>query len=238
MRTPTKTLLAWSSGKDSGFALWALRRRPDIELVGLLTTLNRSVRRVSMHGVHETVLEAQARASGLPLLKVLLPDPCTDDDYRAVMSGVIAQAKERGVEAIAFGDLYLADVRAYRETQLAGSGIVPLFPLWGRPTAALAEEMIDAGVKAIVTCVDSDQLDPSFVGRTFDRGLLADLPDSVDPCAENGEFHTVVIAGPMFQEPLNVEVGAVEDRGRFVWVDVTLTASTDTPPPASPGATV
>lgn len=237
MRTPIKTLLAWSSGKDSGFALWTLLRRPDIEVVGLLTTLNESVRRVSMHGVHETVLEAQARASGLPLLKVPLPDPCTDDEYRTVMRGVIAQARERGVEAIAFGDLYLADVREYRETQLAGSGIAPLFPLWGRPTAPLAEEMIDAGVEAIVTCVDSDQLDSSFVGRTFDRPLLADLPDSVDPCAENGEFHTVVIAGPMFQEPLKVEVGVVEDRGRFVWVDVTLTASTDTPPPASPGAT-
>lgn len=219
---PTKTLLAWSSGKDSAYALWTLRQQPDVEVVGLLTTLNSTVDRVSMHGVSESVLEAQARACRLPLLKVPLPDPCTDEEYQAIMGNVIARARERGVEAMAFGDLFLEGVRAYREAQLAGTGIAPLFPLWGRPTAALAVEMIEAGVEAIVTCVDTEQLDRSFVGRLFDRRLLADLPDSVDPCAENGEFHTAVIAGPMFGERLQVGVGQVVDRQRFVWADLAL----------------
>ena len=218
----TKTLLAWSSGKDSAYALWTLRQQPDIEVVGLLTTMNSAVDRVSMHGVSESVLEAQARACGLPLLKVPLSDPCTDEEYQATMSAVIAEARGRGVEAMAFGDLFLEGVRAYREAQLAGTGITPFFPLWGKPTADLAVEMIEAGVEAVVTCVDTEQLDRSFAGRRFDRSLLADLPDSVDRCAENGEFHTAVIAGPMFRERLDVEVGRVVDRGRFVWVDLSL----------------
>lgn len=219
---PTKTLLAWSSGKDSAYALWTLRQQPDVEVVGLLTTMNSTVGRVSMHGVSEAVLEAQARACGLPLLKVPLPDPCSDEEYQATMGEVISQARERGVEAMAFGDLFLEGVRAYREAQLAGTGITPLFPLWGRPTAALAGEMIEAGMEAIVTCVDTEQLDRSFAGRTFDRSLLTDLPGSADPCAENGEFHTAVVAGPMFRERLNVEVGQLVDRGRFVWADVCM----------------
>jgi uncharacterized protein (TIGR00290 family) len=218
----TKTLLAWSSGKDSAYALWTLRQQPDIEVVGLLTTMNSTVGRVSMHGVSESVLHAQARACGLPLVKVPLPDPCTDEEYQATMSAVIAEARERGVEAMAFGDLFLEGVRAYREAQLAGTGVTPLFPLWGKPTAHLAEEMIEAGVEAIVTCVDTEQLDRSFAGRSFDRTLLADLPESVDRCGENGEFHTAVIAGPMFRGRLEVEVGRVVDRGRFVWVDLSL----------------
>ena len=217
---PIKTLMAWSSGKDSAYALWTLLQRSDIDVVGLLTTMNSAVDRVSMHGVRESLLDAQARATGLPLLKVPLPDPCTDENYRETMSRIIADARLEGVEAMAFGDLFLEDVRAYREEQLAGTGITPLFPLWGRPTRALAEEMIDAGMEAIITCVDTEQLDRSFLGRTFDLSLLADLPASVDPCAENGEFHTAVIAGPMFRGPIVVEMGAVEDRGRFVWVDV------------------
>ncbi len=219
---PTQTLMAWSSGKDSAYALWTLRQQPDIEVVGLVTTMNSAVDRVSMHGVSESVLDFQARACGLPLLKVPLPDPCTDENYQATMSEVIAEARERGVEAMAFGDLFLEGVRAYREAQLADTGIVPLFPLWGRPTAALAEEMIEAGVEAIITCVDTEQLDRSFVGRTFDRSLLADLPASADPCAENGEFHSAVIAGPMFRQRLDVEVGQMVDHGRFVWVDLRL----------------
>jgi uncharacterized protein (TIGR00290 family) len=219
---PTKTLLAWSSGKDSAYALWTLRQQPDIEVVGLLTTMNSTVDRVSMHGVSQSVLDAQARACGLPLLKVPLPDPCTDEEYQATMSAVIVEARERGVQAMAFGDLFLEGVRAYREAQLAGTGISPLFPLWGKPTADLAVEMIEAGVEAIVTCVDTEQLDRSFAGRSFDRTLLADLPESVDRCGENGEFHTAVIAGPMFRGRLEVEVGRVVDRGRFVWVDLSL----------------
>lgn len=214
--------MAWSSGKDSAYALWALSQRPDIEVVALLTTLNTSVGRVSMHGVHESVLEAQAQACRLPLVKVQLPDPCSDEEYRAAMVGVIDEARQQGIGAIAFGDLFLADVRAYREAQLAGTGIAPIFPLWLRPTALLAPEMIDAGLEAIVTCVDTEQLDASFVGRPFDRLLVGDLPASVDPCAENGEFHTVAVAGPMFRERLNVRVGEVVDRGRFVFADVSL----------------
>ena len=217
-----RTLLAWSSGKDSAYALLVLRQNPEVEVAGLLTTLNSSVNRVSMHGVHESVLEAQARACDLPLIKVLLPDPCSDQVYQAVMAEHVAEARRGAVEAIAFGDLFLAEVRAYRERQLAGTGIRPLFPLWGKPTRPLASEIIDAGLRAIITCVDKDQLEQSFVGRLFDHELLEELPAAVDPCAENGEFHTVVVAGPMFNERLDVEVGEVIDRDRFVFADVRI----------------
>jgi len=217
-----KTLLAWSSGKDSAHALWTLRQQPDVEVIGLMTTMNSAANRVSMHAVQEVVLEAQARACRLPLFKVPLPDPCSDEQYRAAMSVAIDEARERKVQAVAFGDLFLADVRAYREAQLSGTGLTPLFPLWGRPTAALARKMIDNGMEAIVTCVDTEQLDARFAGRSFDRSLLEDLPEGVDPCAENGEFHTVAIAGPMFYERVGVDVGDVVDRGRFVFVDVSL----------------
>lgn len=218
----TRALVAWSSGKDSAYALWALRQRPDLEVVGLLTTLNAAVDRVSMHGVRESVLERQAYSCGLPLLKVSLPDPCSDEQYRAAMGAAIEEVRGQGVDAIAFGDLFLADVRAYREAQLSGTGISPLFPLWGRPTGALAREMIDNGVEAIVTCVDTEQLDTRFAGRSFDLSLLAELPPDVDPCAENGEFHTVAIAGPMFRERVDVESGYIVERGRFVFADVCL----------------
>jgi uncharacterized protein (TIGR00290 family) len=218
----TKTLLAWSSGKDSAYALRVLRSDPTVEVVGLRTTLNSSVERVNMHGVSLSVLRAQAEACALPLRTVMLPDPCSDEEYRAIMGEVVRCAREGGAEAMAFGDLFLPDVRAYREQQLAGTGITPLFPLWGRPTAELAFEMIDAGMEAIITCVDTEQLDRSFVGRRFDRALLADLPPGVDPCAENGEFHSLAIAGPMFSHRLDVQVGEVVDRGRFVFADVVL----------------
>jgi uncharacterized protein (TIGR00290 family) len=221
---PIKTFLSWSSGKDSAYALWTLQHDPGIELAGLLTSVNSSVDRVAMHAVRSTVLQAQAAAAGLPLLTIPLPDPCTDEQYRAEMSRAVDELKRRGVQAIAFGDLFLEDVRAYREAQMAGTGITPIFPLWGRPTRALAEEMIDAGFQAIVTCVDTEQLDRSFIGRTFDRRLLDDLPVGVDPCAENGEFHTVAVAGPMFAAPLAVEVGEVVERERFIFVDVKLRA--------------
>jgi uncharacterized protein (TIGR00290 family) len=214
--------MAWSSGKDSAYALWTLRQDPSVEVVGLLTTMNSSVSRVSMHAVRESVLEEQARACRLPLIKVPLPDPCSDEEYQAAMTVAIEQARSWGVQAMAFGDLFLADVRAYRETQLAGTGLTPLFPLWGRPTAELAWEMVDNGVEAVVTCVDTDQLDSAFAGRSFDRLLLEELPAGVDPCAENGEFHSVAVAGPMFAEPLDVQVGTLVDKGRFVFVDVTL----------------
>lgn len=217
---PRKTIFAWSSGKDSAYALWTLRQDPDVEVVGLLTTMNGTVGRVSMHGVRDSLLEAQARAMGLPLFRVSLPDPCSDEEYRSLMGCFIAEARQDGVEAIAFGDLFLTDVRKYREAQLAGTGIEPMFPLWGRPTRTLAREMIESGMRALITCVDTDVLDRSFLGRPFDQTLLDDLPETVDSCAENGEFHSVVVAGPMFEHPLDVAVGEVEDRGRFVWVDV------------------
>jgi uncharacterized protein (TIGR00290 family) len=221
-RLKMKTWLSWSSGKDSAYALHVLRADPRVEVGGLLTSVNSSVNRASMHGVSASVLEAQARACGLPLHLVPLPDPCTDEDYRAAMSEALRTAREQGVEAMAFGDLFLADVRSYREERLAGTGITPLFPLWGRPTPALASEMIAAGLQAIVTCVDTDRLGRSFLGRSYDEQLLADLPPDVDPCAENGEFHSVAIAGPMFAYPLEVDLGEVVDRGRFVFVDVVL----------------
>jgi uncharacterized protein (TIGR00290 family) len=175
-----------------------------------------------MHAVRRSVLEAQAAVAGLPLIAVPLPDPCSDEEYRAAMAAALDEARGLGAEAIAFGDLFLGDVRAYREAQLAETGFGPLFPLWGRPTAALAEEMIAAGVEAVVTCVDTEQLDRAFLGRRFDRRLLEELPAGVDPCAENGEFHSVAVAGPMFARPLAVEVGEVVERERFVFVDVAL----------------
>ncbi len=221
-KRPMKTLLAWSSGKDSAYALCVLQKNPEVEVVGLLTTLNSSVNRVSMHGVRASVLEAQARACELPLYGVPLPDPCSNEDYQQAMSETVKRARHKGVEAIAFGDLYLADVRAYREAHLAGTGIAPLFPLWGRPTSSLAEEIIAAGLEAIITCVDTAQLDRSFLGRAFDRKLLRDLPATVDPCAERGEFHSLTIAGPMFSHRLDVEVGEVVERDRFMFVDVDL----------------
>ncbi|HEY5529432.1 MAG TPA: ATP-binding protein [Thermoleophilia bacterium] len=217
-----RTLVAWSSGKDSAYALWVLSQQPDVDVVGLLTTLNASVDRVSMHGVHKSVLEAQARACRLPLTKVSLPDPCSDEAYGAAMAEAMHEARSQGVQAIAFGDLFLADVRAYREKQLAPTGISPLFPLWGRPTALLAREMLESGLEAIVTCVDTEQLDRSFVGRAYDGQLLEDLPASVDPCAENGEFHTIAVAGPMFRERLDARVGQTVDRQRFVFAEVAL----------------
>lgn len=217
-----KALFAWSSGKDSAYGLWTLRQRPGIEVVGLLTTTNETVKRVSMHAVRESVLEAQARECGLPLLKVPLPDPCTDEQYRRLMATAVEEAVAAGVQAIAFGDLFLEDVRAYREAQLADTGLIPLFPLWGRPTGQLSREMVADGLEALITCVDTEQLDVRFLARRYDLALLDELPEGVDPCAENGEFHSVAVAGPMFSRGLDVEVGERVHRGRFVFVDVCL----------------
>lgn len=212
--------LSWSSGKDSTLALATAREDPDLEVVGLLTTLNGSADRVAMHAVRRELLHAQAAALGLPVHEVDLPWPCPDQEYEALMRTALAVATSQGVTRMVFGDLYLADVRAYREQALAGTGIEPVFPLWGRPTAALAEEMVDRGVRATLTCVDPRQLDASYAGRGFDRDLLADLPASVDPCGENGEFHTFVHDGPGFDHPLAVRVGDVVERDGFVFADV------------------
>lgn len=213
-------LLSWSSGKDSAWALRELRRDPAVEVVGLLTTMNGTVERVAMHGVRAELLEQQAASAGLPLTKLDLPEPCSNADYEAIMGQAMDAALAAGVEAVAFGDLFLEDIRAYREAKLAGTGLAALFPVWGRDTRELAGEMVAAGLRAKLTCVDPKQLDASFAGRDYDAALLADLPAGVDPCGERGEFHTFVVAGPMFAAPIDVELGEVVTRAGFVFADV------------------
>ena len=214
-----KTLLAWSSGKDSAWALGRLRQQ-DIPVAALLTTINQSADRVAMHGVRRRLLEAQAESAGLPLWVVPLPWPCTNQDYELRMAEACAKAVAEGFDAIAFGDLYLRDVRQYRERQLAGSGLQPLFPLWELPTASLAREMIAAGLRARLSSVDSRVLDASFAGREFDLALLEDLPPTVDPCGENGEFHTFAYDGPMFRSPMRVDSGEIRHVDGFVYADL------------------
>jgi uncharacterized protein (TIGR00290 family) len=215
-----KTWLSWSSGKDSAWSLHVLRRGGEAEVAALFTTVNAAFDRVAMHAVRRELAEAQARAAGLPLYAIAIPHPCPDAEYERIMGAFVARARAEGVEAMAFGDLFLADIRAYRERQLAGTGIAPLFPLWGRDTRALAVEMIDAGLVAHVTCVDPSRLDRSFAGRRFDHALLADLPPAVDPCGENGELHTFVSDGPMLASPLAVRPGAITERDGFVFADL------------------
>jgi len=216
----TRALLAWSSGKDSAFALHVLRQQGDVEVVGLLTTVNETHDRVAMHAVRRTLLEAQAEAAGVPLRMVPIPWPCPNETYERVMAQAMADARAEGIGAIAFGDLFLEDVRRYREERLMESGLVPLFPLWRRPTPQLAEEMIASGLRATLTCIDPRALAPSFAGRTFDRGFLDDLPPGVDPCGENGEFHTFAWDGPMFLHPIRVRTGEVVARDGFVFADL------------------
>jgi uncharacterized protein (TIGR00290 family) len=218
-----RILLSWSSGKDSAWVLHLLNRERPGAVAALLTTTNAAVDRVSMHGVRHDIVVAQAAAAGLPLWTVPLPDPCTNEDYEARMREAVGRAVREGFTHVAFGDLFLEDVRRYREERLAGSGLQPLFPLWEAPTAALAAEMIDAGVRARLACVDTRVLPASFAGREFDRELLGDLPAGTDPCGEKGEFHTCVYAGPMFRRALALERGDAVARDRFVWVDLRRT---------------
>lgn len=215
-----RTWLCWSSGKDSAWALHVLRTKGDFDVVGLLTTVTEPFDRVSMHGVRRSLLRAQARAAGLPLLEVDIPSPCTNQQYQQAMGRAIEQASRQQVTHMAFGDLFLDDVRAYREQQLAGTGIQPVFPLWGLPTAPLAREMIAAGLVAYVTCADPSKVPESIAGRLFDQRLLDELPPEVDPCAENGEFHTFAAAGPMFRYPMQVRVAAIVPRDGFVFADL------------------
>jgi uncharacterized protein (TIGR00290 family) len=214
-----KTLLAWSSGKDSAWALYVLRQR-GVEIGGLLTTLNQSADRVAMHAVRRTLLEAQAEAAGIPLRQVPLPWPCTNDDYEGRMAEACRTAVAEGFDSIAFGDLFLRDVRQYRERQLAGSGLTPLFPLWDLPTAALAREMISGGLRARLTCIDTHQIDARFAGHEFDAALLEELPASADPCGENGEFHSFAYAGPMFTRPIAISPGELRVDSQFVFADL------------------
>jgi uncharacterized protein (TIGR00290 family) len=215
-----KALLAWSSGKDSAWSLHVLRQQGGVEVAGLLTTVNESFGRVAMHAVRRELLEAQAGAAGLPLRAVSIPHPCPNDVYEAAMAGALDEARAAGIEAVAFGDLFLEDIRRYREERMAPTGLRPLFPLWGRPTRALAEEMIDGGLRARLTCVDPRALDASFAGRAFDHDLLAALPPEADPCGERGEFHTFAWDGPMFRSPIPVVAGEVVHRDGFVFADL------------------
>ena len=215
-----KALIAWSSGKDSAWALHEVRRAGACEIVGALTTVTETFGRVSMNGVREELLAAQLEAAGLPAVRVPIPFPCPNEVYEARMADVVAAAKADGVTQMIFGDLFLEDVRAYREQKLAGTGIAPVFPLWGRPTAALARDMIDAGVETYLACVDLKQLPRSFAGRRFDHALLAELPAAADPCGEKGEFHTFVAAGPMLSRRIGVSVGDVVERDGFAFADL------------------
>ena len=215
-----QALIAWSSGKDSAWALHEARRAGEFEIVGALTTVTDSFARVSMHGVREKLLRAQLDAAGLPAMVVRIPYPCPNEIYERAMAAAMADAKARGVTHIIFGDLYLEDVRAYREKNLAATGITPVFPLWQKPTGRLARDMIEAGVEAHLAVIDLKKLPAAFAGRRFDAGLIDALPASSDPCGENGEFHTFVSAGPMLARKISVRVGETVEREGFAFADL------------------
>jgi uncharacterized protein (TIGR00290 family) len=217
-----KTLLSWSSGKDSAWALHVLRQQSEYEVVGLMTTVNQLYQRIAIHAVRLELLQRQAEAIGLPLHIIDLPYPCTNAQYEAAMETFITGAKGQQIECMAFGDLFLQDVKEYREAKLAGTGITPLCPIWLTPTGELARQMIAGGVRAVVTCIDPRQLPASFAGREFNEQFLSDLPANVDPCGERGEFHTFVFDGPMFRRPVPIEVGEIIEREGFVYADVLL----------------
>jgi len=215
-----RVLLSWSSGKDSAWALHVLRQQPEIEVVGLFTTVNLTHDRVAMHAVRRELLALQAVRAGLPLDIIEIPSPCSNAEYEARMSVFVARCQQRSIDCFAFGDLYLQDIREYREQKLAGCGIEPLFPLWGMPTATLCREMIESGLRAHLTCVDPQQLSATFAGREFNHALLDELPPEVDPCGENGEFHSFVFAGPMFDGVIDITLGEVVERDGFVFADL------------------
>lgn len=216
----TKALLAWSSGKDSAWTLHVLREQRAVDVVGLLTTVNQAFDRVAMHAVRRELLSAQAAAVGLPLLTVEIPYPCSNAEYGAAMAAAMERARGDGITAVAFGDLFLEDVRRYREDRMRGTGLEPLFPLWGVPTDVLARRMIDGGLRARLTCVDPRKLPAGFAGRAFDAALLADLPPDIDPCGERGEFHTFTYDGPMFARAVALRSGEVVERDGFIFADL------------------
>ncbi len=217
-----KILLSWSSGKDSAWMLHVLRTQGAGQPAALLTTVNESANRVAMHAVRMDVLRAQAEAVGLPLIVVPIPHPCPNEVYEAQMSIAIARAKAEGFTHVAFGDLFLEDIRTYRVRRMEGTGLTPIFPLWLRPTDVLAREMLRGGLEAYLTCVDPHAVPASLVGRRFDESLLRDLPAGTDPCGERGEFHTCAVAGPMFSKSVEVCVGDTVERDGFVFADLAL----------------
>jgi uncharacterized protein (TIGR00290 family) len=221
LQTPRKLLLSWSTGKDSAWALHQLRQTNDFEIAGLVSAVtgDGDLKRVCIHGVRMELLRAQARAVGLPIHFIPLPDPCSNEDYEQAMRRFVDNALERGVTHMAFGDLFLEDVRAYREERLAGTGMTPVFPMWGLETPALARDMIDAGVKARIVSVDLEQLGEEFAGREFDAELLDALPEGCDPCGENGEFHSFAYDGPAFAQPISITMGTVRRDPRFVHIE-------------------
>jgi uncharacterized protein (TIGR00290 family) len=220
MNKVKKTVLSWSTGKDSAWATYQLQSRDDIELVGCLCTINQEFQRTAMHAVRVELLKAQAAALQLPLTIIELPFPCSNEQYQQIMGDATQTLIDQGVECLSFGDLFLEDIRQYRIDNLKSTGIEPIFPLWLMPTDQLAQNMIEGGLKTVITCVDPKQLDASFAGRMFDQSFLDDLPEGVDPCGENGEFHTFVYDGPMFKQPINIQVGEVVERDGFVFADV------------------
>jgi len=217
---PKQIILSWSSGKDSAWTLYQLQQDPDYEVVGLVTTVNQKYQRVAMHGVREQILQQQADAAGLPLHTLNIPSPCTNKEYEAVMKKFITVMQKNKIEYMAFGDLYLDDIRQYRVKQLEGTGITPVFPLWLKPTRELAEAMIEGGLEAIITCIDPKKISSSFAGRHFNIDFINDLPESIDPCGENGEFHSCVHNGPMFKHSISVTTGEVVERDNFVFADL------------------
>jgi uncharacterized protein (TIGR00290 family) len=217
-----RVLLSWSSGKDSAWTLHVLRQAPDVEVVGLLTTEDEATERVTIHRVRRSLLEAQRVATGLPLIRVTVPDPCPNDVYETRMRAALVEAEALRVDAVAFGDLLLEDIKRYRESRLAPTGLTPLFPLFGSNTALLAREMLDGGLEAVVTTVDLAKLPAPFAGRRWNRALLDALPKGVDPCGENGELHTFCVAGPMFDRRIDVTIGETHEVGGFAYADLDL----------------
>jgi uncharacterized protein (TIGR00290 family) len=215
-----RTLLSWSSGKDSAWALHTLRNDQRYEVVGLVTTINSVADRVAMHAVRTELLRRQALATALPVWELSIPSPCSNEEYEAVMRKAIERAKAEAIDCFAFGDLFLQDVRAYRERQLRATGLTPVFPLWGRETHELARQMIAGGLRARLTCVDPRVIPADLAGREFDLQLLRDLPASADPCGERGEFHTFAYAGPMFRAPISISSGEIVTRDGFVFADL------------------
>lgn len=215
-----KTLLSWSSGKDSAWALHVLQQQQDIEVVGLFCTYNEKYKRGAMHAVRTELIVQQAERTGLPLHLIPIPDPCSDDEYKAIMGEFINEVKSQGIDCIAFGDLFLEDVRSYREDSLAGTGITPIFPLWGIPTAELSRKMVASGLRAVITCIDPKQISKEFSGHEYNATFLESIPDTVDPCGEKGEFHSFAYDGPMFRDKVNILKGETVTREGFVFTDV------------------